>query len=126
MSNAIALQTRQPRAAGPTEAALPPLHPAAAWAGLPPETRDTLGTLLVNTVFQDLLAGDAYSEKNRIVTDDGQRSAAIERHEQLFRQIYDDVAAALPALFGPEGEHPAWVEDYRAGRLTISNEGVLS
>ncbi|KMO20633.1 hypothetical protein [Methylobacterium platani] len=126
MPSAIALQIRQPRAAGPTGLALPPLHPATAWAGLPPETRDALGTTLVDLVFQDFLSGAAYAEEDRVLTDDGERSTAIERAERLLNRIYDDVAAALPTLFGPAGENPAWVEDYRAGRLTISNEGVLS
>lgn len=126
MANAVSLQTRQPRAAGPTGTALPPLHPATAWAGLPRETRDALGTTLVDLVFQDFLSGAAYAEEDRVLTDDDQRSAAIERAEGLLNRIYDDVTAALPALFGPAGENPAWVEDYRAGRLTISNEGVLS
>ncbi|SFV06179.1 hypothetical protein SAMN02799631_04367 [Methylobacterium sp. 174MFSha1.1] len=126
MANAVALQTRQPRAAGPTRVTLPPLHPAAAWASLPAEARDTLGTTLVDLVFQDFLSGAAYAEEDRVLTDDEQRSAAIERAERLLNRIYDDVAAALPALFGPAGENPAWVEDYRAGRLSISHEGVLS
>ncbi|KMO30727.1 hypothetical protein VQ02_27610 [Methylobacterium variabile] len=126
MANAIAFPTRQPRAAGPTGAALPPLHPATAWAGLLPETRDTLGTTLVDLVFQDFLSGAAYAPEDRVLTDDDQRSAAIERAERLLNRIYDDVAAALPALFGPAGENPAWVEDYGAGRLSISSEGVLS
>ncbi|MFH6783574.1 MULTISPECIES: hypothetical protein [Methylobacterium] len=126
MAIALSIQTRQPCAAAPFGAVLTSLHPAAAWAGLPPETRDALGTTLVDLVFQDFLSGAAYAEEDRVLTDDGQRSAAIERAERLLNRIYDDVAAALPALFGPAGENPAWVEDYRAGRLTMSNEGVLS
>lgn len=89
MANAIALQIRQPRAAGPVGLALPPFHPATAWAGLPSATRDALGTTLVDLVFQDFLSGAAYAEEDRVLTDDDQRSAAIERAERLLNRISD-------------------------------------
>ncbi len=126
MSNAIALQTRQPRAAGPTGLALSPFHPATAWAGLPPETRDALGTTWSISCSRTSSRAPHTPRRTGRSPTMMPRGAASERAGLLLNRIYDDVASALPVLFGPAGENPAWVEDYRAGRLTISNEGVLS
>ncbi len=84
----------------------------AAWRGLAAETRDRIGIIAVDMVFQGFVYGDVYvvngTPDDRAVSDESIRGAAAEAEDRRLNELHSVVEAALPGLFGPEGENPAW------------------
>lgn len=82
-----------------------------AWIRLPQAERDRLGFIAVNMVFAEFVGGDAMTVNDQIedyaVLDENVRHQAMEAENQLTPEI----EAALPELFGPPGENPAWSEN---------------
>ncbi|MHC2089429.1 hypothetical protein [Methylobacterium sp. CM6244] len=80
----------------------------AAWMRLPASQRDEIGLLVVDLAFQGYLYGDLVPEKDQVLPDQDARDAAGDRENDRLNEIHRTVTAALPDLFGPEGEHPLW------------------
>ena len=89
----------------------------AAWHALPAETRDRIGIIAVDLVFQGFVYGDAYVATKR-PTDrpvpgrskahQAIRNAAAEAETRRLNELTHVVEEVLPDLFGPPGENPAW------------------
>ena len=97
---------------------LPAIDFAATWAGLSAETRERIGTLVIEEQFLRHAAmdlqGDRPGEGIRYLTRAGQR-AAERRADEISVDLRDVVHAPLPDLFGcnpsdehPNGTDPAW------------------
>ncbi|KQP60550.1 hypothetical protein [Methylobacterium sp. Leaf112] len=91
----------------------------AAWHALPAETRDRIGIIAVDLVFQAFVHGDAYvatgSPRDRAVPGHSKaaqaiRNAAGEAENRRLNELHRVVECVLPDLFGPEGENPDWAE----------------
>lgn len=90
---------------------------AAAWHSLPPETRDRIGIIAVDMVFQAFVHGDAYvatgSPKDRAVPGRSKaahaiRDAAGEAETVRLNELHRVVEGLIPDLFGPAGQNPEW------------------
>ncbi|MCC0808556.1 hypothetical protein FPV16_20495 [Methylobacterium sp. W2] len=79
-----------------------------AWMRLPASQRDEIGLLAVDLAFQGYLYGDLVPEEDQVLADQDERDAAGDRENDRLNEIHRAVTAALPDLFGPTGEHPAW------------------
>ncbi|GAB6843996.1 hypothetical protein HNR00_005090 [Methylorubrum rhodinum] len=80
----------------------------AAWRGFPAETRDRIGIVALDMVFQAFVSGDGYAPADRPVQDEQLRYEANEACDRRLTQLHTEIEGALPDLFGPDGEHPAW------------------
>lgn len=89
----------------------------AAWHALPTETRNSIGIIAVDLVFQAFVHGDAYvatgSPKDRAVPGCSRaaraiRDAAAEAENRRLNELHRVVESVLPDLFGPEGDNPDW------------------
>ena len=90
---------------------------AAAWRALPAQTRDRIGFIATNLVFQAFVHGDAYvatgSPKDRAVPSRSKaaqaiRDAAADAETARLNELHRVVESALPCLFGSTGENPDW------------------
>lgn len=89
----------------------------AAWHGLPAETRDRIGVIAVDMVFQDFVHGDACvvngQPEDRPFPDETEehiaiRCAAMDATTRRLNELTPLIEGALPYLFGSDGENPAW------------------
>lgn len=80
----------------------------AAWMRLPASTRDEPSPIAVDLVFQGYLYGDLVPEEDQVVPDQDARNAAVDCESDRLSELHRAVTAALPELFGPPGDHPAW------------------
>lgn len=85
----------------------------AAWYGLAPTTRDRIGAIAIDMVFQAFVSGDACAPNDRAVRGWSKRArairdAAMDASCQRLTEIHHVVEDALPNLFGPQGENPEW------------------
>ena len=66
-------------------------------------------------VSQGFVYGDAYvvngTPEDRAVSDEVIRGAAAEAEGRRLNELHSVVEGALPDLFGPDGENPAWCEN---------------
>jgi len=85
-----------------------PVEVSAAWSGLPDSLRDHIGFIAFDMVFQGFLSGQAYAEADYVLPSDEDRSEACDRESESMTELYRTVEDAVPELFGPEGENPAW------------------
>ncbi len=85
-----------------------PAEIGTAWAALPSGLRDRIGLIALDMVFQGFLGGDAYRPEDRVLHSDDERGQAMDRESKRLAELYRAVEDALPDLFGPEGENPAW------------------
>lgn len=85
-----------------------PAEIGTAWAALSPSLRDRIGLIALDMVFQGFLGGDAYRPEDRVLHSDDERGQAMDRESKRLIELYRAVEDALPDLFGPEGENPAW------------------
>ncbi|MDP4024430.1 hypothetical protein Q8W71_17535 [Methylobacterium sp. NEAU 140] len=89
----------------------------AAWRSLPPRTRDRIGVIATDLVFQAFVHGDAFvatgAPKDRAVPGRSRaaqaiRDAAAEAETERLNELHQVVERNLPDLFGPDGGNPAW------------------
>ena len=89
----------------------------AAWHGLPAETRDRIGVIAVDMVFQEFVHGDVCvvngQPEDRPFPDETDehiaiRCAAMDATNQRLNELTPLIEVALPHLFGSDGENPAW------------------
>ncbi|AYO83688.1 hypothetical protein [Methylobacterium brachiatum] len=89
----------------------------AAWRALPAETRDRIGIIATDLVFQAFVHGDAYvatgSPRDRAVPGRSKaaqaiRDAAADAETARLNELHRVVESALPCLFGPASENPEW------------------
>jgi hypothetical protein len=85
-----------------------PVELSAAWSQLPDPVRDHIGFIALDMVFQGFLHGDAYAPEDRVLRSDEARGEAGVRSDSLLSELFRTIEDALPDLFGPEGENPAW------------------
>lgn len=85
-----------------------PVELSAAWSDLPVSLRDHIGFVALDMVFQGFLSGSAYEPEDRVLLSDDDRGEALGRESDGLTELYRIVEDALPDLFGPEGENPAW------------------
>ena len=85
-----------------------PVELSAAWSGLPVSLRDHIGFIAFDMVFQGFLSGQAYAPEDRVLSCDAARGEAYDRECRGMTELYRTVEDAVPDLFGPEGENPAW------------------
>ncbi|NEU13555.1 hypothetical protein G3T14_15655 [Methylobacterium sp. BTF04] len=85
-----------------------PVELSAAWSHLPVPLRDSIGFIALDMVFQGFLHGDAYAPDDRVLQSDEARGEAGVRSDNLLSELFRTIENALPDLFGPEGENPAW------------------
>lgn len=87
----------------------------AAWISLPVETRDRIGLIAVDMVFNQFMHGDLYmvggQPEDRPVFDETIQSAAAETAHRRLNELSPAVWDALPDLFGRDGENPSWSEN---------------
>ena len=88
----------------------------AAWMRLPASQRDEIGLLAADLVFQGYLYGDLVPEKDQVLPDQDARDAAGDRENDRLNEIHRTVTGALPDLFGPDGDHPAWATNSHGAR----------
>lgn len=81
-----------------------------AWNALPLSLRDHIGFIAMNTVFQGFLGGEAYCPEDRVLHSDEERGEAVDREGKGLTDLYRIIEDALPDLFGPDGENPAWAQ----------------
>ena len=81
---------------------------SAAWAGLPAATRNHIGFVALNMVFQGFLSGSAYGLEDYVLASDDDRGEAYDQECRGLTELYRTIEDALPDLFGPAGESPAW------------------
>jgi len=84
-----------------------------AWYGLPAETRDDIGIIATDMVFQAFVSGDAFGPKDQPVPGRSERAQTIrgEASEASCRrltELHNVVEAMLPVLFGTVGRNPDW------------------
>lgn len=86
-----------------------------AWMSLPAAERDRIGLIAVDMVFQGFIFGDAYvacgQHEDRAVQDEAIRETAGIAEDRLLNELHAAIEAALPELFGPDGENPAWCDN---------------
>lgn len=85
----------------------------AAWHALSAETRDRIGIIAVDMVFQSFIGGDGYAPADRAVAGRSKAAHAIRGEAQdascrRLTEIHHVIEDALPDLFGPDGENPEW------------------
>ncbi|MCJ2098975.1 hypothetical protein [Methylobacterium sp. E-046] len=85
----------------------------AAWCALSAETRDRIGIIATDMVFQSFVSGDACAPKDRAVPGWSKkaraiRDAAMDASCQRLTEVHNVVEAVLPDLFGPVGQNPDW------------------
>lgn len=85
-----------------------PVELSAAWSGLPDSLRDHIGFIAFDMVFQGFLSGQAYAPEDRVLSCDEERGEAYDRECRGMTELYRTVEDAVPDLFGPKGENPAW------------------
>lgn len=87
----------------------------AAWHGLPPQKRDLIGIMVVDMVLQGFISGDQYiangQPEDLALLDEDIRGSAKCAEDELLTTITQVVEAALPGLFGADGENPMWCEN---------------
>ena len=87
----------------------------AAWMGLPAAERDRIGLIAVDMAFQGFVFGDAYvasgQPEDLAVQDGAIREAAGIAEDRRLNELHAAIEAALPELFGPDGENPAWCDN---------------
>ena len=102
----------------------------AAWHALPAETRDRIGICAVDYVFQGFVHGDLYvaigQPEDRAVFDDAIREAAAEAENRRLNELNTIIETALPDLFGPAGENPAWSENAGPAPTAAARAMVLA
>lgn len=85
-----------------------PVELSAAWSALPLSLRDHIGFIALDMVFQGFLSGDAYAEEDKVLADRRDRGEAENRSTASLNELHRVIEDALPDLFGPDGENPAW------------------
>lgn len=90
---------------------------AAAWHSLPAETRDRIGIIAVDMVFQEFVYGDdcvaCGQPEDRAFPDDTPehdaiRGAAAEASNRRLNELTPLIQGLFPHLFGQPGENPTW------------------
>lgn len=86
-----------------------------AWHGLLPAKRDRIGILVVDMVLQGFISGEAYivgeQPEDLAVFDEDIRGNAKCAEDELLTTLTQVVEAALPDLFGADGENPMWCDN---------------
>jgi len=85
----------------------------AAWYGLPAETRDDIGIIATDMVFQAFVSGDAFGPKDQPVPGRSKRAHTIRGEASeasccRLTELHNVVEGVLPALFGTTGQNPDW------------------
>ncbi|MDH2311461.1 hypothetical protein [Methylobacterium brachiatum] len=89
----------------------------AAWRALPAETKDRIGIIATDMVFQGFVHGDdcvvANQPESRPVPGDTDAAHAIRIAAEAagnarLSELYRVIEAEIPGLFGPEGQNPDW------------------
>lgn len=85
----------------------------AAWHALPAGTRDTIGIIATDMVFQAFVSGDAFGPKDQPVPGRSRRAQSIrgEASEATCRrltELHNVIEDVLPVLFGSAGQNPDW------------------
>ncbi|WP_345819896.1 hypothetical protein ABC766_27070 [Methylobacterium fujisawaense] len=85
----------------------------AAWHALSMETRDAIGIIATDMVFQAFVSGDAFGPKDQPVPGRSKRAQKIrgEASDACCRRLTElhiVIEDALPALFGSAGQNPDW------------------
>lgn len=93
-----------------------PVEVSAAWSGLPASLRDHIGFIALDMVFQGFLSGQGHAPEDRVLPSDEDRGEAYDRECRGLTELYRTVEDALPDLFGPEGENPAWAPINKGAR----------
>jgi len=87
----------------------------AAWHGLPPAKRDLIGVMVVDMVLQGFISGEAYivgeQPEDLAVLDEEIRGNAKCAEDELLTTLTQVVEAAIPSLFGADGENPTWCDN---------------
>lgn len=83
----------------------------AAWDALPPEEARRIGRIALDLVFYSFLAGDSYAEVDKVLKDHEARGAAENVSGRSLTDLYTVIEDALPDLFGPAGDNPAWSKE---------------
>lgn len=87
----------------------------AAWHGLPPAKRDLIGIMVVDMVLQGFISGEAYivgeQPEDLAVLDEEIRGSAKCAEDELLTTLTQVVEAAIPSLFGADGENPTWCDN---------------
>lgn len=84
-----------------------PFTPAQAFASLSPGTQVEIGGAVIGMLLAQYIHGDGMAEADRFLDED-LRNAACEVEHDILNRLDDRLWALLPALYGPEGDHPAW------------------
>lgn len=88
---------------------------AAAWHGLPSAKRDLIGIMVIDMVLQGFVSGDQYiangQPEDLAVLDEEVRGTAKCAEDELLTTLTQVVEAALPDLFGADGENPMWSDN---------------
>lgn len=93
-----------------------PVEVSAAWSGLPDSLRDHIGFIAFDMVFQGFLSGQSHAEEDYVLPSDEDRGEAFDRECKGLSELYRIVEDAVPDLFGPEGENPAWAPINKGAR----------
>lgn len=85
----------------------------AAWLALSAETRDAIGIIATDMVFQAFVSGDAFGPKDQPVPGRSKRAQKIrgEASDACCRrltELHTVIEDVLPALFGSAGQNPDW------------------
>lgn len=83
------------------------LNPALTWAAMPAAQQAKIGALAIEWAFSTFVSGIAHAPADRLC-DAAIRDEAERRSNDLLSAIPARIEAALPDLFGPDGEDPAW------------------
>lgn len=88
-----------------------------AWRAMSSENRDHIGIIAIDLVFQAFVHGDAYvaagAPDDRAVLGTSKaaqaiRDAAGDAETRRLNELHRVIEDALPDLFGPPGDNPAW------------------
>ncbi|ACS42379.1 hypothetical protein [Methylorubrum extorquens] len=87
----------------------------AAWHSLSSEKRDFIGIMVVDMVLQGFISGESYiaggQPEDLAVLDENVRGNAKCAEDELLTTLTRVVEAALPRLFGADGENPMWCDN---------------
>lgn len=82
-------------------------NPTLTWAALPAAKRDEIGATVLAWAFADFVSGAGHADEDKLCNE-AVRDEATRDCDRLFPELLALVPAALPEVFGPEGEDPPW------------------
>lgn len=80
----------------------------AAWFSLSQVQRDLIGTLAIRFAFGGLVSEDVFAKEDRLLSREA-NDQGLNYEDVAMGALMKSVGDALPAVFGANGEDPAWI-----------------